>query len=66
MVHAMFYVLTALANGDSLGEFDSLHDAEAALDRVIAADPSAADEVGIVSFDESGTQQGAPITRAAA
>jgi hypothetical protein len=62
----MFYVLTALAHGDSLGEFDSLEAAEAALDRVIAADPSAADEVGIVAFDETGAQHGAPITRAAA
>lgn len=66
MVCEMVYVLTSLAHGDLLGEFDTMAEAEAALDRVVAADASAADEVGIVTFDETGAQHGAPITRAAA
>ena len=49
----MFYVLTARANGDALGEFDSLEAAEAALARIVSSDPSAAEDVGIVAFDES-------------
>jgi hypothetical protein len=62
----MFYVLLELDHGDALGEFDSLEQAEAALDRVLVGDPTAAGDLAIVAYDEAGQQQGEPITRAAA
>jgi hypothetical protein len=33
---------------------------------VLAGDPAAANDLGIVAYDEAGEQQGEPITRAAA
>ena len=61
----MLYVLVEIEHGDALGEFDSLAEAEAALDRVLAGDPAAAADLAIVVFDEAGEQQGEPITHAA-
>jgi hypothetical protein len=63
-MESMFYVLMELTHGDALGEFDSLEKAEAALDRVLAVDPAAASELGIVAYDETGERHGESPSRA--
>ena len=59
-------VFSLFSGADLIGEFDSLKDAEHALDEAIAADPSAAEELAVFEFDEDGQRVGDPITRAAA
>lgn len=51
---------------DLMGEFDTREEAERALDMMIEAEPSAADEFAVFELDESGKFVGEPITRAAA
>lgn len=53
-------------HGSPLGEFDSREDAVSALEELVKADPSAADECGIVELDAQGRRVGEPITLAAA
>lgn len=53
-------------HGTPLGEFDEREAAIAALDELITADPAAAEECGIIIFDEEGRRVGEPIGRAAA
>jgi hypothetical protein len=62
----VLFVLMELDHGDVLGEFDSEAAAVAALDRILAAEPKAAEEIGVVAYDDAGEQVGEPITRAAA
>jgi hypothetical protein len=59
-------VFSLFSGPDLVGEFDSREEAERALDEAIAADPSAADELAVIEFDENGVRVGEPITRAAA
>jgi hypothetical protein len=59
-------VFALLSGADLVGEFDTREEAERALDEAIAADPSAADELAVIEFDENGKRVGEPITRAAA
>jgi hypothetical protein len=54
------------AGADLIGEFDTREEAERALDELVAAEPSAADEFALFEFDENGKRVGEPITRAAA
>ena len=54
------------AGADLIGEFETREDAERALDELIAAEPSAADEFAVFEFDENGKRVGEAITRAAA
>jgi hypothetical protein len=41
-------------------------EAERALDKLVAAEPSGADAFALLEFDENGERMGEPITRAAA
>jgi hypothetical protein len=59
-------VFSLFSGADLVGEFDTLAEAERALDKAVAADPSAADELAVIQFDENGERVGEPITRAAA
>jgi hypothetical protein len=59
-------VFSLFSGADLVGEFDRLAEAERALDEAVAADPSAADELAVIEFDENGERVGEPITRAAA
>lgn len=59
-------VFSLFSGADLIGEFDSLEDAERALDEAVAANPSAAEELAVFEFDEDGQRVGDPITRAAA
>lgn len=59
-------MFSLFSGADLLGEFDKHEEAERALDEAIAADPSAADELAFIEFDENGERVGEPITRAAA
>ena len=59
-------VFSLFSGADLVGEFNALAEAERALDEAIAADPSAADELAVIEFDEKGERVGEPITRAAA
>jgi hypothetical protein len=59
-------LFSLFAGADLLGEFDSREDAERALDELVAAEPSAADDFAVFEFDENGKPVGEPITRAAA
>ena len=59
-------LFSLFAGSDLIGEFDTRHDAEHALDDAIEADPSAADELAVFELDENGERVGEPITRAAA
>jgi len=59
-------VFSLFSGADLVGEFDTLAEAERALDEAVAADPSAADELAVIEFDENGERVGEPITRAAA
>ncbi|MDQ3865661.1 MAG: hypothetical protein M3304_02345 [Actinomycetota bacterium] len=54
------------AGADLVGEVDIREEAERALDEAVEADPSAAGELAVIEFDESGECVGEPITRAAA
>jgi hypothetical protein len=54
------------AGADLVGEFETRDEAERALDELIAAEPSTADEFAVFEFDENGERVGEPITRAAA
>jgi len=54
------------AGADLVGEFEVREDAERALDQLILAEPSAAEEFAVFEFDETGKRVGEPITRAAA
>jgi hypothetical protein len=54
------------AGADLIGEFKTRDDAERALDELVAAEPSEADEFAVFEFDENGKRVGEPITRAAA
>ena len=57
----------ALFHGsDLVGEFDTRDEAERALDEAVAADGSAAGELAVFEFAESGERVGEPITRAEA
>lgn len=49
--------------GDLLGEWSAA--AVAVLDRIIAEDPGAADELAVFAFDETGERIGEPIIRPA-
>ena len=62
---AMLYVLLD-DHGTPYGEFDDREAAIRALDELIAADPSAAEECGITVFDDEGRRVGKPISRPAA
>jgi hypothetical protein len=59
-------VFSLFSGADLVGEFDTLAAAERALDEAVAADPSAAEELAVIEFDENGERVGEPITRAAA
>lgn len=59
-------VFSLFSGGDLVGEFDTLAEAERALDEAVAADPPAVDEFAVIEFDENGERVGEPITRAAA
>ena len=59
-------VFSLFSGADLVGEFDTRAEAERALDEAVAADPSAADELALIEFDENGERVGEPITRAAA
>lgn len=59
-------VFSLFSGPDLVGEFDSREEAERTLDEAVAADPSAADELAVIEFDETGERVGEPITRAAA
>ncbi len=59
-------VFSLFSGADLVGEFDSRAEAERALDKAVAADPPAADELAVIEFDENGERVGEPITRAAA
>ena len=59
-------VFSLFSGADVVGEFDTREEAERALDQAVAADPSAADELAVIEFDENGERVGEPITRAAA
>ena len=54
------------AGADLIGELDAGEDAERALDELIAAEPSPAEDFAVFEFDENGERVGEPITRAAA
>jgi hypothetical protein len=54
------------AGADLIGEFETRRDAERALDELVLAEPSAAEEFAVFEFDENGKRVGEPITRAAA
>jgi hypothetical protein len=51
--------------GDLLGEWSTSAEAVAVLDRIIAEDPGAADELAVFAFDETGERIGEPIIRPA-
>jgi hypothetical protein len=59
-------VFSLFSGADLVGEFETLAEAERALDEAIAADPSATGELAVIEFDENGERVGEPITRAAA
>lgn len=59
-------VCSLFSGADLIGEFGTREEAERALDEAVAADPSAADELAVIEFDENGERVGEPITRAAA
>jgi hypothetical protein len=59
-------VFSLFSGADLVGEFETLAEAEQALDEAVAADPSTADELAVIEFDENGERVGEPITRAAA
>ena len=59
-------VFSLFSGTDLVGEFGAREEAERALDEAVAADPSAADELAVIEFDENGERVGEPITRAAA
>jgi hypothetical protein len=59
-------VFSLFSGADLVGEFDTQEEAERALDEAIAANPSAADDLAVIEFDENGERVGDPITRAAA
>jgi hypothetical protein len=59
-------VFSLFSGADLIGEFETRAEAERALDEAVAADPSAADELAVIEFDENGERVGEPITRAAA
>ncbi len=59
-------VFSLFSGADLVGEFDTLGQAERALDEAVAADPAAADELAVIEFDENGERVGEPISRAAA
>jgi hypothetical protein len=54
------------AGADLVGEFETREEAERALDELISAEPSAANEFAAFEFDENSKRVGEPITRAAA
>jgi hypothetical protein len=58
--------LSLFSGADLLGEFETIAAAERALDEAVAPDPSTADELAVIEFDENGERVGEPITRAAA
>lgn len=64
--HEAMTLFSLFSGPDLIGEFETRDDAERALDELVAAEPSAADEFAVYEFDESGTRVGEPITRAAA
>lgn len=51
--------------GDLLGEWSTAAEAVAVLDRIIAEDPGAADELAVFAFDETGERIGEAIIRPA-
>lgn len=59
-------MFSLFSGADLVGEFDTREQAERALDEAVAVDPSAADELAVIEFDENGERVGEPITRAAA
>jgi hypothetical protein len=59
-------LFSLFAGADLIGEFDARDDAERALDELVAAEPSSAEEFAVVEFDANGKRVGEPITRAAA
>jgi hypothetical protein len=54
------------SGADLVGEFAIRADAERALNGAVAANPSAADELAVIEFNENGERVGEPITRAEA
>ena len=57
---------TLFAGADLFSEFESGADGERALDELVAAEPSAANELALFELDENGERVGDPITRAVA
>ncbi len=51
---------------DLMGEFDTREEAERALDAMVQAEPSAAEEFAVFELDESGKFVGEPLRRTAA
>jgi hypothetical protein len=58
--------LALFAGAELIGEFKSRADGERARDELVAAEPSAADELALFELHESGDRVGEPITRASA
>ena len=56
-----FFCLADLERQLLIDEFTTRHAAEEALSRRVKADPDDARRLGILCFDESGRQVGAPI-----
>lgn len=59
----MFFSL--FAGADLVGEFETRAEAERALDDLVAAEPSAAEEFAVFECDDNGKLVGEAITRAA-
>jgi hypothetical protein len=49
-------------HGSPLGEFPTRAEAVRALEELVRADPSAADECGVVELDKAGRRVGEPVT----
>jgi hypothetical protein len=64
--HEDVTVFALFSGADLIGEFNTREQAERALDEAVAADASAAEELAVFAFDETGERVGEPITRAAA
>lgn len=57
----MYYALMLLDRADLLGEYNDLGEAEAALARLVEAEPELIDVAGIVPHDDEGRPAGAAI-----
>jgi hypothetical protein len=63
---AVYYALMLLDRADILGEYDDLAEAEAALARMVDAEPHLVDVAALVPHDDDGQSAGEPIKRPAA